>query len=677
MILFNSNELSTPDLKLLTAPDHLKSIANSLRKSTSTPDIKMTVSSPQRNQVPIIPEQTKVLSSTTSNSSSSKYTFIRKSNSLQTIASSDDDNMTSSLIMNNAAISKDYKPGNNLVDIIQAPDSVDNDNRSSNLYPGCVTTGEQGQDFSKIENQVSKQNQRYDDAFHEESSTYNEDSTMTNDDMRNHVVYGADASNAFAEAPPPKAPMYVYLDTQFREWWKARGYGDIHPSHKVMRVKKALQSHPESPRLWATLIDRIISDLGFLPCHHEPCLYVKSDTTGKDIYFLRQVDDFAVSAPTAQDAEGVISSIKSKISIQIKSLGVINCFNGVDVTQTQKYIKIYNKTYIRKIAKNKNWLEATIPKNDHIAYTPMHHDLAFNKNIESAELIPDKELPSVEKEMGFGYKQGIGKLIYAMVTCRPDISYPIIKLSQYSTKPARIHFEAVRAIYQYLKDTMEEGIHYWRTSPRTDCVHAPVPTTLTDYTNYIPHDSKTTLHLDRLAIQVDTSYTNDTAHRKSATGIVARLAGGAILYKTKFQDVVALSSTEAEFIAACDAGKNCLYIRSILEDMNIPQNEATIIYEDNQGAISMANAGRLTKRTKHIDTRNFAILSWVEQDLITLQRVPTNNNSSDALTKNIPRILFNRHIDYILGRTQPEYVVSSTSAQDTDAKPSKAISKGG
>ena len=75
-----------------------------------------------------------------------------------------------------------------------------------------------------------------------------------------------------------------------------------------------------------------------------------------------------------------------------------------------------------------------------------------------------------------------------------------------------------------------------------------------------------------------------------------------------------MSSTEAEFIAACDAGKNSLYIRSILEDMKLPQDDAPIIYEDNQGAIALANAGRPTKRTKHIGTGHFAILSWVEQD---------------------------------------------------------------
>ena len=73
----------------------------------------------------------------------------------------------------------------------------------------------------------------------------------------------------------------------------------------------------------------------------------------------------------------------------------------------------------------------------------------------------------------------------------------------------------------------------------------------------------------------------------------------------------------------------------------------SIIYKDNQGAISMANAGRPTKRTKYIDTRHFAIQSWVEQDLILLERVPTNDNGADALTANTSRLLLNRHQDYI------------------------------
>ena len=148
------------------------------------------------------------------------------------------------------------------------------------------------------------------------------------------------------------------------------------------------------------------------------------------------------------------------------------------------------------------------------------------------------------------------------------------------------------------------------------------------------------------------------------TGTIGRLAGGTITYKTKYQDIVALSSTEAEFIAACDAGKTCLYIRSILDDLGISQDDATILYEDNKGAIAMANSGRPTKRTKHIDTRYFALQSWVEQDLLLLKSIPTNDNSSDAMTKNTPRLLFNRHTDFILGRTRPDYAATSVHASD-------------
>ena len=88
--------------------------------------------------------------------------------------------------------------------------------------------------------------------------------------MQYYITIGADASNAFAEAPQPKAPIYVYLNTKFKEWWNSKGYTPLHQSQKVMRVKKALQGHPESPCLWAKLINKIILKLGFVPCHHVP-----------------------------------------------------------------------------------------------------------------------------------------------------------------------------------------------------------------------------------------------------------------------------------------------------------------------------------------------------------------------------------------------------------------------
>jgi dUTP pyrophosphatase len=130
----------------------------------------------------------------------------------------------------------------------------------------------------------------------------------------NFIQIGADATNAFAEAPPPKAPLYVTIDEPYREWYKERFPNEPPiPKGSVLRVHGALQGHPESPRLWATLIDSIIKKLGLKSCKHEPNLYYCSNynSTGKKVLFLRQVDDFAVSCQDHETAKHIIEAINS------------------------------------------------------------------------------------------------------------------------------------------------------------------------------------------------------------------------------------------------------------------------------------------------------------------------------------------------------------------------------
>ena len=69
----------------------------------------------------------------------------------------------------------------------------------------------------------------------------------------------------------------------------------------------------------------------------------------------------------------------------------------------------------------------------------------------------------------------------------------------------------------------------------------------------------------------------------------------------------------------------------------------------------MANSGQPTKRTRHMDTKHFAIQHWVETDLLVLKRIGTHYNESDGMTKNVGRTLFYRHMDYIMGKVIPEY----------------------
>ena len=128
--------------------------------------------------------------------------------------------------------------------------------------------------------------------------------------VRNLKVYGADVSNAFAEAPPPVAPLYITVDKQYRDWYRSKGYGDI-PEGYVLKVKKALQGHPEAARQWARLIDGLLrNELNLKPTTHEPCLY-SGEHNGIPVLFLRQVDDFAIACPDETIAKSIIDHINT------------------------------------------------------------------------------------------------------------------------------------------------------------------------------------------------------------------------------------------------------------------------------------------------------------------------------------------------------------------------------
>ena len=480
---------------------------------------------------------------------------------------------------------------------------------------------------------------------------------------KNFIVRGADASNAFAEADAPKIPLYVRANEPYREWWSEKMKRDPIPSNYVLPVHKALQGHPEAPRAWATLIDSILRQkLHFKPTTHEPCLY-KGMFQGKEVLFLRQVDDFAVGAENEKIAIAVINEIDKYMKIDIKDLGQLERYNGVDIIQGRDYIKLNNPTYLRKIIEEHKWMidERNTPKFP----LPMIDDKKYIHSIDTATA-PSNNLDKIklQVEMNFNYRQAIGELIYAMVTCRPDISFPLIKLSQYSSNPAKVHYQAVIQIFRYLNATIDDGLIYWRSQPHQSLPLLPLPKPYkTNYetSNTTDIDSPVYLHG-----AVDSDWAADTTHRRSVTGLVLRLAGGTILYKTKYQDTVALSTTEAEFSAACDAGKAILYVRSILDEIGLPQKEATTLFIDNNGALMMANAQQPTRRTRHIEIKKFAILDWVQRDLMLLQRISTSDNCSDGLTKQNGRQLFYRHFDYILGKIKPEYVTCIDLQQEQD-----------
>ena len=99
-----------------------------------------------------------------------------------------------------------------------------------------------------------------------------------------------------------------------------------------------------------------------------------------------------------------------------------------------------------------------------------------------------------------------------------------------------------------------------------------------------------------------------------------------------------------------------IFFRSIFDDLGIPQQQATIMYEDNRGALFMANAQQTSQRTRHIDIKYFALIDWVQEDLMILESIPTSDNCADAMTKALAKTLFYHHTDTIMGRRIPEQI---------------------
>jgi hypothetical protein len=165
--------------------------------------------------------------------------------------------------------------------------------------------------------------------------------------------------------------------------------------------------------------------------------------------------------------------------------------------------------------------------------------------------------------------------------------------------------------------------------------------------------------IDQLAAYVDAEHANYSKTRRSLGAEVLCLAGAAVYYRAKWIIVICTSSTEAEFVVCVRAGKSARYLRSILNQLGLHQRSATLTYVDNLAAIMMANAGKPTERSRHIDVQYFALLQWVKDGDFFLVHVTGTCNPYDALTKIVCWIIHYRHCYRVMGLAGSPYTDTS------------------
>ncbi|GJT52209.1 retrotransposon protein, putative, ty1-copia subclass [Tanacetum coccineum] len=200
-----------------------------------------------------------------------------------------------------------------------------------------------------------------------------------------------------------------------------------------------------------------------------------------------------------------------------------------------------------------------------------------------------------------------GSLMYLMVCTRPDIAYAVSIVSRYLANPGKNHWEAVKWILKYLKGTADVGLVYGRDQGK---------------------------HVDVDGF-VDADYAKDPDKGRSITGYVFMVHGCVVSWKATLQHVVALSTTEAEYMALTEAVKESIWLKGLLIELGV-NLRSVVVNCDNQSAIHLSRNAMFHERTKHINVRYHFIREIVESKEIRVAKIGTKDNAADAFTKVVP-----------------------------------------
>lgn len=217
------------------------------------------------------------------------------------------------------------------------------------------------------------------------------------------------------------------------------------------------------------------------------------------------------------------------------------------------------------------------------------------------------------------YQAAIGTLMYAVLGTHPDISYAVQALAQFSSCPGPSHWTAVKHIFRYLKGSLDYGITYGcKGEPRAHVYY----------------------HNFRFEGYSDADWGANPVDRRSISGYVFLIGSGVIGWSSKKQAVVALSSTEAEYMAISCAARHAIWMCTLLAELTFAQEQATKLNTNNQSAIALSEDNVHHVQSKHIDIHHHFIRKCIKSDTITLAYVPTNDNVADLFTKALARERF-------------------------------------
>ena len=365
-------------------------------------------------------------------------------------------------------------------------------------------------------------------------------------------------------------------------------------SGRVCHLLRTLYRLKQSGREWNAEFDTKMWRQGYKCSHLDPCIYTRSE--GKKMAIVTVwVDNLLLFADSAETMAEIKTTTRTEW--EVMDMGEPSKIIGIKINQSSDGISISQKQNIQSILERQGLDDASSVK------------MPFNPCI---KILPN--LDGNEGDRSNSYAQLLGELQFVTNSMRPNIAFTVNRLTLYMVNPSMQHQTSLKWILQYLSETRDLGITYKHTSE---------PTPFYGY--------------------ADAAYKN-WDDGKSTSGYVFIDAGGAITGQSNKQTVTAQSSTEAEYIALWEAGKEALWLRNLYKDLGLTQENPMTLISDSTGAIAIAQDPLFHKRTKHIDSHFHWIREKIQAGRFVANLCPGKEQTANVLTKPLPHPAYEKHM---------------------------------
>ena len=372
------------------------------------------------------------------------------------------------------------------------------------------------------------------------------------------------------------------------------GLKDPKRPNLVCKLLKSLYGLKQAPRQWYAKIHSFLVELGFISSSNDPCLYTLH-TSSELMIIVLYVDDILIAGSKRASIESIKAKFKARF--EMKDMGEASEILGIEINRdrSKRTLFLHQSRYTEKV------LERFEMENSKPVASPMDR----SHKSKQPESFPGSNKPALDVP----YRSAIGSIMYMMIGSRPDLSFAIGKLSQHLEKPLQEHWLAVKRLLRYVSGTRTHGI-LLGTEKNFDLVGFS-----------------------------DSDWAGCHESRKSTSGFVFTLAGGAISWKSKKQSVIALSTCEAEYVAASLACKEAIWLSRLHADMlNLESPKCIVLRLDNTGAIATAKNACINQRNKHIDIKYHYVRESVESKCVKPEHWPTAEQAADLMTKALDKV---------------------------------------